>query len=228
MIKNKRKIIFAAAIVTALAGGSVAVFAAVNTFASIKSMISTGGVKIDVSAYTEEQGRTVPLTEKTVVDCNGSASYIPTIVNNGESCYVRIRLAADTDIQQIDILKALKDVNSSWKAINGYLYYMKPLNHKEKTEVCRGFDVPGDWDYMADNEMNIKVTADAIQAENLIPDFESEHPWGDVEILESDIKNDYTVNTVSPADIKTDDIKINSDGFFENISFMPGTNATIR
>lgn len=218
--------------VIALVFGCATSFAAVKTSTGVHNIFSTGGINIKVQNYQMQDGERTLQDKKTVVDYYGKASFIPCITNKAESCYVRVKLTAETESQQIDIVKDLYGIGDDWKAIGEYLYYIEPLENKESVDVCEGFDVPDEWDYMTSNNMSINVSADAIQSKNFTPDFNSENPWGDVTILESKVKDDYTINAVGRAkgdgNIKVvyaneiEGITINSDNFFEDVAFMPG------
>lgn len=227
---DKKRGLIAVTIALLLAGMSV--YGAVRTSTGVKNNFSTGGVNIEIASYQEKNGEEVPVKGETVIDFYGEVSYIPRITNKAEDCYIRVDLKAETETQKIDILKSLYGVSSGWTLIGEYLYYVKPLANKESVDICRGFDVPNEWDYMASNDMKISVTADAIQAKNFTPDFTSESPWGEVAVLESQVGDGYTVNTAGKTggdgNIKVAyaneaaGITINSDNLFEDVTFMPG------
>ena len=229
--KDHVKGILLAVAVIMLIIGSISAYAAVKTSTGVKNTFATGGINISIDAKTkgadgqERDG-------KTVVDYNGSAEYVPTVSNHAEPCYVRVQISADTDSQKIDIIPDLYGIDEDWKLIGEYLYYTLPLENDDSADICQGFNVPADWDYMASNDMRIRITADAIQAKNINPDFTKQNPWGDTAIAESQIGDDYTINAMAPAEgdgsIKVvyanvvDGITINTDDFFADVAFMPG------
>lgn len=233
-MKRKRKILLLILAAVFIAGSIAAAYAAVETQSGVKNTVRTGGVSIDVNTFTMKDGSKVPLEEKTVIDRNKDISYIPRIKNNAEDCYVRVKLSAESDQQKVDMVKEIAGIQPGWKLIGGYLYNTKPLEHDQTVELCSGFHMPEDWDYMKSNELSVKVTADAIQAKNFTPDFtsETENPWGDVAIRNSAVGDDYVINTVDPAETKGNikviyanavkGITINSDDFFADVNFMPG------
>ena len=209
------------------------VYASVKTSQGVNNIVKTGGINIDVNTYqTNTDGEIIPLNDTTVVDYYGETEYIPVITNKAEDCYIRLKVNADTETQEINIIENLKGVNDNFKMIDGYLYYTEPLEKDESIELCKSFDVPDEWDYMTSNNLKIQVKVDAIQAKNFYPNFKSSAPWGDVEIYKSNIADDYEVNTAGEVEeeenIKivylnhVDGININSDDFFKNITFMPG------
>lgn len=211
-------------------------YAAVKDSEGLKSYYSTGAVDISVDVYTINNGKETLLNGKNKVALNGNMSYIPRITNHAESCYVRVRLTAKTDTQNIAIIKDLYGVEREWKKIGEYLYYTKPLDRGKSVDICRGFYVPEDWNYMQSNDMRVKITADAIQSKNFKPDFDSERPWHNTVITESYIDDDYTVNNAvsmrGTQGIKLvcinskGDIEIDSDTLFRDRIFMPGDEYT--
>lgn len=229
-IAKKRGLIAIAVI--ALLLGSVSAYGAVKTSTGVNNTFSTGGVNIEIASYQEKDGEEVPMEGKTVVDYYGDVSYIPRVTNKAEDCYIRVDVTAETETQQIDILNRLYDIGEEWELINGHLYYTQALENGQSVDICKGFDVPDEWDYMTSNDMKINVEADAIQAKNFTPDFTSDSPWGEVTILESQVGDGYTVNaagkTEGDGNIKVvyanevAGITINSDNFFEDVTFMPG------
>lgn len=231
-MKRKRKILLLILAAFFIAGSIAATYAAVETQTGIKNTVSTGGISIDVSTFTMKDGSKVPLAEKTVIDRERDISYIPRIKNNAEDCFVRVKLSAVSDLQKVELTKEIMDLSSGWKLIGGYLYYTKPLEHDQTVDICSGFHMPQDWDFMKSNELSVKITADAIQSKNFTPDFGSEIPWGDVAIRSSAVGDDYVINTVDPAETKgnikviyanaVDGITINTDDFFDDVTFMPG------
>ena len=228
---KKRRILTIVACIMLLAG-CITAYAAVESSNGLKSIVNTGGINIDVDTYHMVDNEKEPIDEQVVVDYYGEASYIPTITNQAEDCYIRLDITANTETQNIDILKNLLGVNEEFKKIGDHLYLVRPLEHLDSVDLCTGFDVPDEWDYMTSNDMQVKIDVDAIQAKNFAPDFDAEDPWGDVDIIESTIEDNYTVNTAGEEEgednikivyaNKIDGITFNTDNFFKDITFMPG------
>lgn len=233
-MKRKRKALLLILAVVFFAGSIAAAYAAVETQTGIKNTVSTGGISIDIDTFTVKDGNTVPLQGKTVIDRDKAISYIPRIKNNAEDCYIRVSVSAasDSDLQEVDLIKEITDLSPDWKLTGGYLYYTKPLKHDQTVDLCSGFHMPKDWDYMKSNDLCVKITADAIQTKHFNPDFELDNPWGDVEVRSSAVGDDYVINTVDPSETKgnikvvyanaVDGITINTDDFFSDVKFMPG------
>lgn len=231
-MKKKRKILLGIFSVLLVAGGIVAAFAAVETQTGIKNTVNTGGISIDIDTFIMDNGNVVPLKEKTVIDREKDVSYIPRIKNNAEDCYIRVSLSAVSGTSSVDLMKNLTGVSNEWMKAGDFLYYAKPLDHDQTVDVCDGFHIPANWDYMKSNDLLVKITADAIQKKNFEPDFSAENPWGEVEVASSVVGDDYTINTVDPSETKgnikvvyanaVDGITINTDDFFSDVNFMPG------
>lgn len=64
------------------------------------------------------------------------------------------------------------------------VFYCKEiLLSNETMELFSGITIPPDFDERWENEKpTVTVKAEAIQARNFTPDFESDEPWGDVAI----------------------------------------------
>ena len=231
-MKRKRKTLLLILAAVFFAGSIAAAYAAVETQTGIKNTVSTGGISIDIDTFTMKDGNTVPLEGKTVIDRDKAISYIPRIKNNAEDCYIRVSVSAASDLQEVDLIKEITGLSPDWKLTGGYLYYTKPLKHDQTVDLCSGFHMPKDWDYMKSNDLCVKITADAIQTKHFNPDFELDNPWGDVEVRSSAVGDDYVINTVDPSETKgnikvvyanaVDGITINTDDFFSDVNFMPG------
>ena len=228
---------------------------AVKTIADMTGSFRTGAVDIDVDVYTAGDGKEAVMGEKTVVDHEGSVSYIPRIVNRGESCYIRASLEAETvemagsveTAERQDIMKYLYGIDDRWRYISGYLYYTETFETGDHVNICEGFHVPEDWDYMKTNELRVSVTVDAVQSRNFPADHDVDDPWGNVEITASRTCDGNTVNTVAAPEAvtaavdgtetfgkgngknirlsyinKAAGITIDHDDIFSHALFMPG------
>lgn len=112
----------------------------------------------------------------------------PYIINNGSDCYVRVKLMfSNTDI--------VNDENIIWMNPNfilkndGYYYYNKVLEQNSTVEIFRDIQL-GDIDGKYQSfDFDIGIQLDAVQNKNFYVDFDSDSPWGVVEILDSN--SDY-------------------------------------
>ena len=225
-------IISAAAAAVLIAAGC---YGAVSWYSEIQTSFSTGAIDIEFENRIPE-GAGKNDDGDVAVDFNGDAAYAPRIINKAESCYVRVKLTADTGLQQIDISGDLNGVDDGWRLIGEYLYCTSPLKTGESRYICSGFDVPGSWDYRASNHLEIKASADAVQAQNFTPDFSSAEPWGNIEILESCVGDGWRIRsaavTAGDGNVKTAGgageagITVSPQDLFKNVSFLPGDRYT--
>ena len=230
---SRRKFIAAAVLLmTALTG--TLVYAAYVSSAKVANSFSSGGVNIEAECLQERDGELVPAGELTVADLDSVVSYIPRITNRAEESYIRVRLEAESAGDDINISKYLYGVDSRWKEAGGYMYCTERLACDETAELCRGFEIPDDWDYRKENRLKVRVVADAVQAKNIYPDFESEAPWGDVAVERSEVRGQYTVRENVPVSgqgavkivcDRSSGISVSEDHLFSELTdgvFMPG------
>lgn len=233
MIKRSGRYIFIIAAAFIIMGAA-ATYAVEKYHACIKGVFFTGSIDVKVAAYMMKEGRVVMMQDDTVIDRYGEVSYIPRIINKGESCYVRVKIRADIGLgRDMDIADKLCGVNHKWQMKGGYLYYTEPLSSEKSIDICRGFKVPEQWEPLKKKKMNVNVTVDAVQAGNFSPDFRLEEPWGSVEILSSHMGDKYTVNRVTACSEAEESIKLmksdkagvitlSARELFSGVNFMPG------
>lgn len=190
----------------------------------VKDGFSSGAVNIKLSASCETYR----------ISRGKSVRYIPTIINRGADCYVRVSLSAESGKDSIDITSRCCNLKENWKQIGDYLYYKIPLKSGEKAEICSGFEYPQEWKYKEKNELRVKAYAEAIQEENFAPDFASATPWGNVVAVKSYVEDEYTVSAVKSSEanireLKKDGVKgltIDEKDFFGELMLMPGDTKT--
>lgn len=207
-------------------------YAVVKRTVSVNNSISTGKINIEIKNYTIKNGKKVPLNKESVVDIEKNVSYIPSLTNQGEPCYLRVKLMAEADEKNINMGKYLYGINDGFVERQGYLYYTDVLDIKECISICEGFEPPEEWDYRADNNLKVNIRADVLQAVNFTPDFNLQNPWGSVEAAESQKKDSYTVNTVIHSEncgiVKIvygnmpEGVSVNAEKFLSDVKFMPG------
>lgn len=230
---SRRKLIAAAVLLMTALTGTLA-YAAYASSAKVANSFSSGGISIEAECFQEKDGRLVPAGELTVADLDSAVSYIPRITNRAEESYIRVRLEAESAGESIELMKELYGIGNSWKEAGGYMYRTEKLGHDETAELCRGFEIPKEWDYRKENRMKVRLVADAVQAKNIYPDFDSEAPWGDVAVERSELKGQYTVRETVPVFgqgavkivcDRSSGISVSEDHMFSEITdgvFMPG------
>ena len=136
-------------------------YGAVRTSGEIWSHLETGSVKIGIETLGLEHGTFRKLPQEVIVDCEKPVSYVPRITNRGETCYLRVRLLAKAGDQELGLADHLQDIQSGWIRKGEYLYYQEPVAYGRSVDVCRGFQLPEEWDfYQEKNLQNPAVIVD--------------------------------------------------------------------
>ena len=212
MIKKKDKSLVALFLVLLLIV-AVAVTAYAASDGSVKNIVRTQGVDIRVSAEVDDS----------LVSPGKDVEYKPVIENKGADSWVRFKLTADSELP----LDNFYGLSSDWVERGGYYYLTKPVLSKESVPTVSGFTMPGTLTDQSIGEIEVGGTYDAIQSENFTPDFDSENPWGNVYIVESDFDGaNYVrrVATIAPVTVdigNSDDVVVTSDEIL-NYDLIPG------
>lgn len=211
MIKKKSRSMIALFLVLLLMVVTVIVNAASD--GSVKNIVRTQGVDIRVSAEVDDS----------LISPGKDVAYKPVIENKGADSWVRFKLTADSELP----LDNFYGLSSDWVEKGGYWYLTKPVLSKETVPTVEGFKVPDTLTDQSDTEIEVGGTYDAIQSDNFKPDFNSENPWGDVNIVESDFDGSNYIRTVAniqpiTVDIgSSDDVVITSDDIL-SYDLIPG------
>ena len=76
----------------------------------------------------------------------------------------------------------LDGISDEWVKQGEYYYYTQPLKNGESADFFQNVTIPAAWTSKAqDRVLGLTVTAEAVQAANFTPDFNSESPWGHTE-----------------------------------------------
>lgn len=216
------------------AGSAASAWGVLTPFWESGRRISTGGIDISVKAWTEDDGHRKDAAAATVIDAEKMVSYVPQVENKADKAYVRVSLSADAGAEGVDLTEHICGVKEDWKKIGGYMYCTKVMSAGDMLDVCDGFTVPEEWDYMKSREMAVRISADAIQAEGFRPDFDSEEPWGEVSITDSKETGGHLVSEAVSGKrqgvrVICDEaagICVGTDGFSDLTCLMPGDTKT--
>ena len=163
--------------------------------ASVENNFETGIVDISLHEYMlNESGEETEWVDPEAVLPGMQISKIPRITNEGNSCYVRVKLEFEgTEAVDEEDLYGM-DVNWT-RAEDGYYYYKNILDESDSVDVFQGIRIPEDLsqEEMQGQIFSLNIDADAIQAANFTPDFDAVEPWGEVEILESTAEEGYDI-----------------------------------
>ena len=182
---------------------------------SLKNIVKTQGIDIKVTSNTDEEK---------LYSAGATFRYEPVIENRAMSCYVRFKLNLSNALLSEDSFVGLTE---DFVKRGDYFYYTKPLDNKESITTFNSFRLPADIDNEDKEEIKIIKTVDAIQSKNFTPDFNSENPWGNVEVISSDFDGSNYINEV--ISIKPINLTINSnkeitltDKDILNFNLVPG------
>ena len=183
--------------------------------------LETGVVNIELSAPTERFSGILP---------GQRVFFSPKIENKGYDCYVRASYAF-SDFK--DHLGTFRNTGSwVYSRKDGFWYSKDVLPTGSSLSVFDGFKVAEDLpNEAAGKKILLSVKAEAVQAANFTPDFDSEEPWGSVETEILGTKKAYSVDQ---SGIKEAGLSVTFEGeagrllaapddFFENFpTMMPG------
>lgn len=202
------------------------------TSVEVTNEFETGIVDIRLAEYQKTNEGEKPWEDNPLVLPGDTVSKIPRIYNDGNDCYVRVKITfRDADNLNENNLLGVSD---KWiKADDGYLYYTEILPHGGEVDVFEALQIPDDFSQNNEGKtFYIDIDADAIQSKNFEPQFELAQPWGDIEILECGKEGQYDISTFKQSDTQSfsityqGDVKKlarNADDFFVNFPYlMPG------
>ncbi len=231
-MKRKKLIAFLMA-TCIISATSATVYATFTDSVAVDSHISTGIVDIDLTEYQEGNNGREAYEDFKVVLPGDLISKIPTVTNKGEPCWLRAKIAYGNTSDTLDGFSDdnISGITEDWVKIGEYYYYKNILDKGETVDIFTGVTIPSTWtEEHADQSLAVGIVAEAIQAANYKPDFESMSPWGNEEIqlavAESDGEETERLENVKLS------VQFNGDAhklvaapsdFFQNFSVaMPG------
>ncbi|HIS27396.1 MAG TPA: LPXTG cell wall anchor domain-containing protein [Candidatus Pullilachnospira intestinigallinarum] len=168
-----------------LAGVTAFLFttAAAAAFSQVSTMeiLTTGKVDILLEELSRDTDGTSAWKDGMAVMPGMTVSKIPRISNAAADCYVRALVEFTGGEESGRTLDAadLYGISEDWVRRGDYYYYKKILKSGESTELFQGIRIPGDWEQAGEteNDWEVRVQVDAVQAVHMEPDFEDESPW---------------------------------------------------
>lgn len=154
---------------------------------TIENEVNTGAVNIELKEYTISDGSEILFdggSEESVLP-GQVISLIPRITNVGDSSYIRAKVSytGESNITKEIADNNIQDVDADWVKHGDYWYYKSIVNPNDSVDLFRTLRIPSDVeDESKGKYIEFNVTAEAIQAENFNPDFNSDSPWGKTEI----------------------------------------------
>ncbi len=184
------------------------IYAFTNTqILNVKNEINTGAIKIELKEFTIKNGQELAYTDSETQVLPGQIiSLIPRVSNIGDSSYVRAKLLyTSEDDSMIQISDDnVEGMEESWVKKGDYWYYKNIVNPGESIDIFKSLRIPTDVpNEFQGKSINMNIIAEAVQANNFNPDFNSSSPWNDLEVASS--------NTTYQADM----VQINSNAIVE-------------
>lgn len=175
------------------------------TASEIVNQSQIGNVDIELVEYQVDTstGMEIPYSHgRRLVMPNETVSKIPRITNVGEPCYIRVQ------IQIIDPNGYLQEENliefpDNWiQGSDGYWYLPEMLLEQDQIDVFHKIHIPYDLPQAIYEGQNfeILIIVEAIQAFHFIPEYESNLPWGEVQLLDCEQEGDVFLYAVSPVE----------------------------
>lgn len=155
--------------------------AATRTYSTeVTNTITTGDINISLEEFQlNPEGRRIPYVDGKLVVPGQRVDKIVTITNEAQKAWIRAKVEYNTK----DGLEGMSDdmlggISSEWKKCGDYFYYTEPVDTAETVDFFRQVVVPWEWDETCEEKgFSIGVTAQAVQAANFVPDFQTMEPW---------------------------------------------------
>lgn len=221
----KRKLVLVTGILVTVACTMSGTYAYYQDSVTVSNHISTGDVNIGIQEYEKDgdSEKSYQGPADGIVLPSQTVSKIPRITNYAETCYIRVKTTytseapeptdqpGDAEVPDVDhdseaepeteyILsdEELAGISDAWVQHGEYYYYTQPLKNGESADFFQSVTIPSVWSSKAsDRELGLTVTAEAVQAANFTPNFDSESPWGDTEIEQCVHETDNSVTEVT-------------------------------
>lgn len=214
--------------------------AAQSAVTSVVNELDTGVIDISLKEYMlDENGKEVAWKDQTAIMPGDFISKIPKITNKAMDCWVRAKVKLTSKSQYADSLSLdnIEGISDDWVKIGNYFYYKNVLKTKETVTLFQSIQIPAQWQKEhEENEIQIVVQVDAVQAKNFTPDFGKETPWGGLVVEKCTHENGYDMNAFRVAkesslrvtyDDTSQKLLANPDDFFSQFgTLMPGDEQT--
>ena len=197
MANKKIKLIISILSVVFIISSIMAAYTFASNIATINGTVKTQGVDISITADADDSE----------VTPNKFVRYEPKIHYQGVDSWIRLKLDISNENIKDEYFEGLDD---SWIKKGEYMYYTKVVSHGDDIKTFDGFKIPSTWDEkepenLMGSKFNILALCDAVQAKNFTPNFDSENPWGELEIENSEYEGSTYIeseNILKPINLK--------------------------
>ncbi|MGN0701734.1 MAG: hypothetical protein ACI4KL_00925 [Lentihominibacter sp.] len=181
-----------------------------------RNEVETSGVDVRIEQYretregiTKAEG-TVPVIPGETVSC------MPKVTNLKEDSYVRVKFEFSGEYGEKTAAgdSCIKELNPGWVRRGDYYYFTGIMSKAEEEYVFRSMVIPDEISRPGE-QLKLCGTVDGIQAVNFTPDFDSNHPWGSVEIQQVRNENSDTAAVRTARSVSSPDFTYAREGIFE-------------
>ncbi len=209
------------------------IYAFTNTSVlKVKDQLNTGGISIELKEFTMEDGEELMYTDtETTVLPGQIISLIPRITNLGDSCYLRAKLtytSQDNSLIQISD-NNVDGIGEAWIKKGEYWYYKNIVNSGEKVDIFNKLRIPTDVpNEFQGKTIQLNIVAEAVQAQNFSPNFDSNSPWKGINVEEANSAYQADMVQINPNAIieyeNSANLYLNvPENFFAKLGFiLPG------
>lgn len=146
----------------------------------VTSEVQLGAVNIMLTeTETDESGKEVGATHGRLVTPGATVEDIVRITNQANDVWTRVKIGYHTEGGELTFTDDMISPDSSdWIQRGEYWYCTHVLEKGEAEEFIREIKIPATWSSKdAGKDFKINIRADAVQAANFTPDFQSDDPW---------------------------------------------------
>lgn len=196
---------------------------------SVINTVGLNNIHIEIKEYDIVDGERQEIAQNPTVLPAQVIDRVCEINNLANEAWIRTKIVFADDAPKIDD-SFLTISSAKWKKCGEYYYYTESVPHDKTIEFFNKINIPADWDNSyAGKTINFNVYAEAVQAQNFAPDFDSTDPWFGT-VIEHRVRDGY----IDPKDQTpqvfeviyengADGLVKIGDDFFENWgTLMPG------
>ncbi len=196
----RRSALIALLLSCALSGGTALAATVSVTSNVVTNNMQIGTVNIALTEYQKNaDGKESTYVDNKSVVPGEQISKIPRIKNNGIPCYIRVKVTytAQNNDKVAMTDSNLMGLNSNFVKVGEYFYYKNILEHGSSVDLFTGVTIPKD--AKANGTFKVGITAEAIQARNISPDYSIQNPWGNVTVEDAKDIDENTYKTLKAA-----------------------------
>lgn len=183
-----------------LSGGTALAATVSVTSNTVTNNVQIGSVNISLMEYQKDASgkESSYVNDKSVVP-GEQISKIPRITNKGIPCYIRVQVTYTSENNDKVAMSDsnLQGINGDFVKVGDYFYYKKILEHGASVDLFTGVTIPTD--AKANGKFKIGITAEAIQARNITPNYSIQNPWGKVTVEDAKDIDETTYKTLTAA-----------------------------